>query len=218
MAVDMAISATEKPLGKVFTSDYQLTIPSFQRAYTWQAENIEQLVNDLQDACADPDTPYFLGSLVKAAPTQYQVIDGQQRLISLSIIVSVLRELEDDPDLIDSLNDLILEPGDKLRGIKAEPRLTLRERDTDFFRMYVQEGDLEGLFDLRDNDIASHAQRNIAVNTRQVFDEIAKMEARRRPPPGTQKPAADSPHTWSTASPSSSSPPTTSPARTASST
>lgn len=182
MAVDMAISATEKPLVKVFTSDYQLTIPSFQRAYTWQAENIEQLVNDLQDACADPDTPYFLGSLilVKDGPTQYQVIDGQQRLISLSIIVSVLRELEDDPDLIDSLNDLILEPGDKLRGIKAEPRLTLRERDTDFFRMYVQEGDLEGLFDLRDNDIASHAQRNIAVNTRRTFDLLAAMDAKDR--------------------------------------
>ena len=178
----MAISATENPLGKVFTSDYQLTIPSFQRAYTWQAENIEQLVNDLQDACADPDTPYFLGSLilVKDGPTQYQVIDGQQRLISLSIIVSVLRELEDDPDLIDSLNDLILEPGDKLRGIKAEPRLTLRERDTDFFRMYVQEGNLEGLFDLRDNDIASHAQRNIAVNTRRTFDLLAAMDAKDR--------------------------------------
>lgn len=182
MAVDMAISATEKPLGKVFTSDYQFTIPSFQRAYTWQVENIEQLVNDLQDACADPNTPYFLGSLilVKDDPTQYQVIDGQQRLISLSIIISVLRELEDDPDLIDSLNDLILEPGDKLRGIKAEPRLTLRERDTDFFRMYVQEGDLEGLFDLRDNDIASHAQRNIAINTRRVFDALAAMETKDR--------------------------------------
>ena len=178
----MAISATEKPLGKVFTSDYQFTIPSFQRAYTWQADNIEQLVNDLQDACADPDTPYFLGSLilVKDGPTQYQVIDGQQRLISLSIIISVLRELEDDPDLIDSLNDLILEPGDKLRGIKAEPRLRLRERDTDFFRMYVQEGDLEGLFDLRDNDIVSHAQRNIAINTRQVFDTLAAMETKDR--------------------------------------
>ena len=189
MAVDMAISATEKPLGKVFTSDYQLTIPSFQRAYTWQAENIEQLVNDLQDACADPDTPYFLGSLilVKDGPTQYQVIDGQQRLISLSIIVSVLRELEDDPDLIDSLNDLILEPGDKLRGIKAEPRLTLRERDTDFFRMYVQEGDLEGLFDLRDNDIASHAQRNIAVNTRRTFDLLAAMDAKDRLIPGQRR-------------------------------
>lgn len=92
----------------------------------------------------------------------------------------MLRELEDDPDLIDSLNDLILEPGDKLRGIKAEPRLTLRERDTDFFRMYVQEGDLEGLFDLRDNDIASHAQRNIAVNTRRTFDLLAAMDAKDR--------------------------------------
>lgn len=174
----MSISATEKPLGKVFTSDYQFTIPSFQRAYTWQADNVSQLVSDLQDACANPDSPYFLGSLilVKDGSARYQVIDGQQRLISLSIIISVLRELETDPDLIGSLNELILEPGDKLRGIKAQPRLKLRERDTDFFRMYVQEGDLEGLFDLRDGDIESNAQRNIAVNTRQVFDELAKME------------------------------------------
>ena len=155
----MSINATEKPLGKIFTSDYRFAIPSFQRAYTWQTENIAQLVTDLQDACHNPSTPYFLGSLilVRDGQTKYQVIDGQQRLISLSIIISVLRELEDDPELIESLNDLIVEPGDKLRGIKAEPRLKLRGRDTNFFRMYVQEGDLEGLFDLRDNDIESHA-------------------------------------------------------------
>ena len=178
----MSINATEKPLGKIFTSDYRFVIPSFQRAYTWQTENIAQLVTDLQDACHNPGTPYFLGSLilVRDGQTKYQVIDGQQRLISLSIIISVLRELEDDPELIESLNDLIVEPGDKLRGIKAEPRLKLRERDTNFFRMYVQEGDLEGLFDLRDNDIESHAQRNIAINTRQVFDELAKMPTQDR--------------------------------------
>lgn len=178
----MSISATEKPLGKIFTSDYRFVIPSFQRAYTWQTENIAQLVTDLQDACHDPDTPYFLGSLILVhdGQTKYQVIDGQQRLISLSIIISVLRDLEDDPELVESLNDLIVEPGDKLRGIKAEPRLKLRERDTNFFRMYVQEGDLEGLFDLRDNDIESHAQRNIAINTRQVFDGLAKMPTQDR--------------------------------------
>ncbi len=128
----MSISATEKPLGKVFTSDYQFTIPSFQRAYTWQADNVSQLVSDLQDACTNPDSPYFLGSLilVRDGSAKYQVIDGRRRLISLSIIISVLRDLETDPDLIGSLNDLILEPGDKLRGIKAQPRLRLRERDT----------------------------------------------------------------------------------------
>ena len=36
----MAINATEKPLGKVFTPDYQLSIPSFQRAYIWKPENL----------------------------------------------------------------------------------------------------------------------------------------------------------------------------------
>ncbi len=98
----------------------------------WQADNVSQLVSDLQDACTNPDSPYFLGSLilVRDGSAKYQVIDGRRRLISLSIIISVLRDLETDPDLIGSLNDLILEPGDKLRGIKAQPRLRLRERDT----------------------------------------------------------------------------------------
>ena len=174
----MAISATEKPLSRVFMSDYRFVIPSFQRAYTWQAENILQLVSDLQDASASANTPYFLGSLilVRDGESRYQVIDGQQRLISLSIIIAVLRELETDPVLLSELDELILEPGNKLRGIKAEPRLRLRDRDAEFFRSYVQEGDLEGLFDLRDGDMETHAQRNIAVNARQVFDELAKLD------------------------------------------
>lgn len=174
----MAISATEKPLSRVFMSDYRFTIPSFQRAYTWQAENILQLVCDLQDASASANTPYFLGSLilVRNGDCKYQVIDGQQRLISLSIIIAVLRELETDPVLLEELDELILEPGNKLRGITAEPRLRLRDRDAEFFRSYVQEGDLEGLFDLREGDFETRAQYNISTNARQVFDELAKLD------------------------------------------
>ena len=168
----------------MFTSDYQLTIPSFQRAYTWQAENIEQLVNDLQDACADPGHA-LLPRLAHPRQGRPHPIPGHRRPTAPHLPVKSSSPCcaklgKTTPDLIDSLNDLILEPGDKLRGIKAEPRLTLRERDTDFFRMYVQEGDLEGLFDLRDNDIASHAQRNIAVNTRRTFDLLAAMDAKDR--------------------------------------
>ena len=178
----MSINATEKPLGKIFTSDYRFVIPSFQRAYTWQTENIAQLVTDLQDACHNPSTPYFLGSLilVRDGQTKYQVIDGQQRLVSLSIIISVLRELEDDPELIESLNDLIVEPGDKLRGIKAEPRLKLRERDTNFFRMYVQEGDLEGLFDLRQRHRIARATQH--RHQHQTSIRRTRENANPRPP------------------------------------
>lgn len=174
----MGISAKEEPLGKVFTSDYRFVIPSFQRAYSWREENILQLVGDLADACTSPEVPYFLGSLILVHDegALYEVIDGQQRLVSLSIIVAVLRELEDDPDLAERLDELILEPGDKLRGIMAEPRLRLRDRDADFFREYVQEGNLEGLFDLRESDIRSNAQRNIEINTKRTYDAIAAMD------------------------------------------
>ena len=173
----MAINATEKPLEKVFTSDYRLAVPSFQRAYTWQAQNVLQLVEDVADAAATPDVPYFLGSLilVHESGSRYQVIDGQQRLVSLSIVIAVLRDLETDPELVENLNGLLLEQGDKLRGIAAEPRLILRDRDEEFFRTYVQEGDLEGLFDLRDDDLDTAAQRNIAVNARQTYDELARL-------------------------------------------
>ena len=118
----MAISAKELPLGKVFTPDFRFTIPSFQRAYIWKAENILQLVSDLDDACKSPGTPYFLGSLilVREGDNRYDVIDGQQRLVSLSIIIAVLRDLERDPDLMRQLDALLVEPGDKLRGIVIE--------------------------------------------------------------------------------------------------
>ena len=117
----MAISATEQPLGKVFTPDYQFTIPSFQRAYIWKTEHILQLVNDLHEACKTPDTPYFLGSLilVREGGNRFSVIDGQQRLVSLSIIIATLRDLEQDPEWMRLLDALIVEPGDKLRGIRT---------------------------------------------------------------------------------------------------
>lgn len=170
----MAISATEQPLGKVFTPDYQFTIPSFQRAYIWKTEHILQLVNDLHEACKTPDTPYFLGSLilVREGGNRFSVIDGQQRLVSLSIIIATLRDLEQDPEWMRLLDALIVEPGDKLRGIRTEPRLALRERDAAFFREYVQEGNLEALFDMGDGDWTSNAQRNITLNTKATYDAL----------------------------------------------
>ncbi|MBT1175498.1 DUF262 domain-containing protein [Bifidobacterium sp. LC6] len=171
----MAINAKELPLGRVFTPDYRFTIPSFQRAYIWKPENILQLVSDLKDASKSPHIPYFLGSLILVSKgnSQYDVIDGQQRLVSLSIIIAVLRDLEQDPDLMRQLDALLVEPGDKLRGIVNEPRLTLRERDAAFFREHVQEDNLESVFDMDNDYLATAAQRNMVNNIRKVYDEIS---------------------------------------------
>lgn len=173
----MSISASEKPLSKVFTADYRFAIPAFQRSYSWHNVQMKQLIEDVMDACAVHDGPYFLGSLilVRDEHGMHQVIDGQQRLVSLSIIFAVLLTLEEDPQLHASLAGLLTEAGDKLRGIETEPRLRLREQDEEFFREYVQHGDLEALFDLRDTDIATQAQRNIQMNTKCAYDTLAAM-------------------------------------------
>ncbi|MDE5640122.1 MAG: DUF262 domain-containing protein, partial [Bifidobacterium castoris] len=180
----MSISASEKPLSRVFTSDYRFAIPAFQRAYSWHDAQMRQLIEDVADACAVDDGPYFLGSLILVRDERgmHQVIDGQQRLVSLSIVFSVLLTLEDDPQLAESLRGLLTETGDKLRGIVAEPRLSLREQDEGFFREYVQRGDLEALFDLREADIATQAQRNIQTNAKCAYDMLAPLrdDERRR--------------------------------------
>ena len=115
----MAISASEEPLGRVFTSDYRLSIPSFQRAYSWRPGNVLQLLDDIRSASQTPNTPYFLGSLILVHDKgdAYEVIDGQQRLVSLTIIIAAMRELEDDPALSRDLTNLIIDPGDRLRHI-----------------------------------------------------------------------------------------------------
>ena len=76
----------------------QFLIPIWQRGYSWKKENCEQLWNDVLHVGADKDaTTYFLGSIVSMEPgdntsgvPQSLVIDGQQRLTTLSLLLSAL--------------------------------------------------------------------------------------------------------------------------------
>lgn len=66
-------------------------IPRFQRPYSWEEENINDFWNDL---IANKDEEYFIGSMVvyKKAKQQYGVVDGQQRLTTITILLCVLRD------------------------------------------------------------------------------------------------------------------------------
>lgn len=132
------LEAHEVPLRKVFCSDYDFRIPEYQRPYSWGTEQACQLLEDLTEALdRGPDEPYFLGSvvLVKSSDeTSADVIDGQQRLTTLTILLAVLRDLTVDPGLARELEVMLQEPGSKVQGLASKPRLTLRDRDSDFFR------------------------------------------------------------------------------------
>ena len=68
-----------------------LCIPPYQRNYAWTTDQVEDLFDDVQEAI-DSGTGHYLGTVVLAqrADHSYEIVDGQQRLATLTIIVQAL--------------------------------------------------------------------------------------------------------------------------------
>ena len=71
----------------------RLKIPPYQRPYSWNAVMALQLVDDLKEAEASkPETPYVLGAVIlHERDGTTDVVDGQQRLLTLRMILALLR-------------------------------------------------------------------------------------------------------------------------------
>ncbi len=91
------IKGSEYPLITIFDGHFFFSIPLFQRPYTWTPEQAEELIDDFLSSLDDEDesNSYFLGSIVLIKEDdlkpEAQVVDGQQRLLTLTILFSVLR-------------------------------------------------------------------------------------------------------------------------------
>ncbi len=146
------LEAHGKLIREIFEGSYQFEIPDYQRPYAWTTEQATELFDDLYSAMQDArvsgaSSQYFLGSivLIKADrdPKSF-VVDGQQRLSTLTILLAVLRVLM--PNSASFLTKYLYKEGNPEWGELNEYRLKAREEDADFFRTYVQEqGGLERL-------------------------------------------------------------------------
>ena len=181
--VATSIQATERPIFKVFTDDYAFSIPRYQRPYLWGKEQAQQLLDDLLGAMEDNSQPvddldpYFLGSTVLVKQEQSpdsDVIDGQQRLATLTILLAALRARLPGQHA-DDLTTFIYEKGNPLIGTTNRYRMALRERDRDFFRSYIQEeGGLDQLQEMGDV-ILIDSQRNIRDNALYFRDRLSEL-------------------------------------------
>jgi len=180
----MNIHGAEYPIKKIFSDDFVFTIPLYQRAYSWTTEQSEELYQDLltamgsgdKPAATDDLSPYFLGSvvLIKGEEPDAQVIDGQQRLTTLTMLLSAIRSLISS-GYADSLTTFLSEKGNIITGTPERYRLRLRERDAKFFQQYIQEkGGIEALQDLQDSQLPE-SQRNIRLNTLGFIRELKKL-------------------------------------------
>ncbi len=92
------MDAGKRTINDIFNGSRVLEIPFFQRAYVWGEEQWERLLEDVENTCHNNE-PYFMGSVIlKQQPTGTMssygdirtIIDGQQRLTTLSILLKVL--------------------------------------------------------------------------------------------------------------------------------
>ena len=181
-----SISAEKLVVKDIFCDDYLFTIPNYQRPYSWEEENCTQLLDDLHSfAFKDLDfndlPPYFLGSAViikKPSEKNSQIVDGQQRLSTLTILLSCLRYVIEEKDHKDTISEFIFQKENKLKGTSATYRLKTRNRDQEFFNKLIQ--DEKGLIDYFKNpnniSLANDAQSQMLANAKALLEEFSKKK------------------------------------------
>jgi alkylated DNA nucleotide flippase Atl1 len=118
------VHAVETSLQALLEGSKQYQVPLYQRTYSWQEDQLARLWDDVvklaADRLEDPAATHFIGSLVLAPSLnlgpvgvqQYLVVDGQQRLTSLSLLLlCALRDHRagaEDPMHRDRINDQYL--------------------------------------------------------------------------------------------------------------
>ena len=155
-------------------ADKRFVIPVYQRKYDWRYENCCQLYDDLKKIVKDGRESHFFGSIVSAvvpngSKIEYHIIDGQQRLTTVSLLLLAIRNLiaqgkvkpvEDKLDEQISQRFLIspwANAGDK---IKLRPAKSDREALIKLFG------------DEKDYDCSS----NLTINYQFFYDMVIKEE------------------------------------------
>ncbi|MGM0330369.1 DUF262 domain-containing protein [Enterococcus sp. AZ084] len=138
----MKITPETKTLAAIFQigSSISYNIPIYQRNYSWREEQIETLFNDIKEE----DIGYYVGNLlITVENDEKNIIDGQQRLTTLSLILLAIYEkliefTKDDDRSNQAYTDRLYEAKNDIKRqllLKDSGlcRLTLLDRDNDIW-------------------------------------------------------------------------------------
>lgn len=138
-------NSVKKALSSVFEKTI-FSIPRYQRAYSWDENNWRELWDDIKNNVLEKDREHFLGAMIyyhgdseNSRFTHYEVIDGQQRLSTVTILMRVLYEkLKENNEVVYSrFADELYEK--YIGNVEKETFfLNMSKKDEIFFRDYIQ--------------------------------------------------------------------------------
>ncbi|HZC08275.1 MAG TPA: DUF262 domain-containing HNH endonuclease family protein [Ktedonobacterales bacterium] len=181
------IKGEQHPVSEVFSERYAFVVPPYQRPYAWTTEHASELFEDLIGYLGDADgsveelNPYFLGSivLIKGDRPEAQIVDGQQRLITLTILLAALRAVV-PPEYAESITRRLYEPADPLNNIPARYRLRPKERDAAFFQQFIQSENAIQRMQGQPHAELTESQRNMYENALLYLRVLREMPEARR--------------------------------------
>lgn len=132
-------------LGSLLTSENCcLKVPPFQRDYSWTKVEVEQLWNDIVSTLEENRTEHFMGAIVvNSSENPESLIDGQQRLATISLLLCAIRDLakeSGDTKLSTKISERYL-GSESLWEDEIEPKLILNETNDQFYRGNIIEGE-----------------------------------------------------------------------------
>ena len=168
-----------KQIYRVFLNTQHFIIPIYQRRYSWNVAQCARLFDDIEDACKN-NRQHFIGCIISTFDGRgdYLVIDGQQRITTLSILLKAAYDLlqeglltSEDPHLAARILDTFLKDrfeDDSCKSIKLN---LLNEDRSDYFLLFDSERRLS-------EDCAIHVNYNYFVSrlrmTSASIDELFK--------------------------------------------
>lgn len=82
------------PVGQFLSKPRNIKVPEYQRSYAWTEDEVSQFWEDIKNAIENDTSEYFIGPIVtKDTSEDFELIDGQQRLTTIMIILSIIRRV-----------------------------------------------------------------------------------------------------------------------------
>lgn len=175
------LRAQESTLFDLLSPGIEMAMPPYQRSYSWDVEEAQALLTDLSEIVESGDV-HFIGAIVLVRENNggYLIVDGQQRLTTLTILLSVLRDMETDPKWIADIHNLIGDDA-KLDTSRAPSwRITLNHIDGPFFREAIQAPGATLTSEIEPND--GESQKRMVQNAAYFAKEVRALspESRRK--------------------------------------
>lgn len=127
-------------LGELITQRKLFAVPSHQRSYAWEIEEVEQFLTDIDYAIQTDASDYFVGLVVLQGPKvrTWEILDGQQRLTTSSMVYAAIRNWLSERGMDQDANQIENEfVGVRQLGGEFTPRLRMNIENRQDFESYV---------------------------------------------------------------------------------